>query len=146
MTKKRQFCRRGHDTFQFGRDPGHRCLKCRAEDAEALLALAAAEAAESEAERRRRREEADARREAEYQAALKAGGRVAAEARWWRASDETAIAGRYDLCQWEDEIDGEYTHVCFNRTRSDVYCLTHNRQLEREVERDRRQRAKEARS
>ena len=105
---------------------------------------------QSEAEATRRREKAEAERlrreEQEYQRAIKAGGRVAAEAKWWRASDETAIAGRYDLCQWEDEIDGEYTHVCFNRTRSDVYCSTHNRQLERELERNRRQRAEEARS
>jgi hypothetical protein len=120
---------------------------------EAAAAARAARAAAAEAElerlererieeRRRRQAEADRRRELEYQRAIKAGGRVAAEAKWWRASDETLEEGRYGLCQWEDEIDGEYTHTCFNRTRSDVYCSAHNRQLEREVERDRR--AKEA--
>jgi hypothetical protein len=122
---------------------------------EATAAARAARAAAREAElerlererveeRLRRQAEADRRREQEYEQAIKAGGRVAAEARWERASDETLEAGRYGLCQWEDEIDGEYTHVCFNRTRLDVYCAKHAHQVEREVERNRR--AKEARS
>src|SRR5262245_9417307 len=83
MTRPRRFCaRRGHDTQKFGRDAGHRCLECRREDAEAReLAVAAAEA-ERDAERRRRREEIDRRLEQEYVAAIAAGGRVAAEARW----------------------------------------------------------------
>jgi hypothetical protein len=50
--------------------------------------------------------------EREYQRAIKAGGRIAAEARWWRRCDETLDAGRYGLSQWEEEIEGEYTHVC----------------------------------
>ena len=165
MTGRRRYCLRGHDTDAAGRDSSGRCLICkreamwaaRAPAREAAAAARAERAAAREAElerlererieeRHRRQAEADRRREREYQQAIKAGGRVAAEARWWRASDETLEAGRYGLCQWEDEIDGEYTHLCFNRTRSDVYCSTHNRQLEREIERDRRQRAKEVRS
>ena len=165
MTGRRPYCLRGHDTHAAGRDSSGRCLICkreamwaaRAPAREAAAAARAERAAAREAElerlererieeRRRRRAEADRRREREYQQAIKAGGRLAAEARWWWASDETLEAGRYGLCQWEDEIDGEFTHTCFNRTRSDVYCSTHNRQLERELERNRRQRAKEARS
>jgi hypothetical protein len=144
MTRKRQFCPRGHDTFRFGRDPGHRCLRCRAEDAEALLALAVAEAAEWEAERRRRQAEAERRREREYQRAIEAGGDTAAEARWQRLYDQVSDEGRYGLCQWA--LDSGEPGACTRRTRSDVYCSTHNRQLERDLERNRRQRAIEARS
>jgi 5-methylcytosine-specific restriction endonuclease McrA len=50
------------------------------------------------------------------------------------------------LCQWEDEIEGKYTHVCFNRTRGDVYCYPHNRKLERESKRREREREIEARA
>jgi hypothetical protein len=161
MTGRRRYCLRGHDTDAVGRDSSGRCLICKREAMwaartparEAAAAARAQRQAAREAElerlererieeRRRRQAEADRRREQEYQQAIKAGGRAAAEAKWWRASDETALAGRYGLCQCE--MDGEYTHVCFNRTTGDVYCSKHNRQLERELERDRR--AKEARS
>src|SRR5215204_2709249 len=113
MTERRRFCPRGHDTFEVGRDSSYRCLVCKRESAIASAARRNAEAAAAATEQREReRAEADRRREREeeraYQRAIKAGGRVAAEAKWWRASEETAIAGRYDLCQWEDEIDGEY--------------------------------------
>jgi hypothetical protein len=131
MTKKRQFCPRSHDTFRFGRDPGHRCLKCREEDAEALLALAAAEAAEREAEQRRRDEEADRRREREYQRAIKAGGDVAANARWERLYVQTVDEGRYGLCQWA--LDSGEPGACTRRTTADPFCSYHYRQLDREV-------------
>lgn len=39
MTKKKQFCPRGHDTFQAGRDASKRCIQCKAEDAAAKDAL-----------------------------------------------------------------------------------------------------------
>jgi 5-methylcytosine-specific restriction endonuclease McrA len=96
--------------------------------------------AQREAEWRAREKAREAKAEREYQRALKAGGRVAAEAKWWRASEETAMAGRYELCQWEDEIEGEYTHTCFNRS-TDVFCSAHNRRIDREVERNRKERA-----
>jgi hypothetical protein len=163
VTGRRRYCLRGHDTDAGGRDSSGRCLICKREamwaaraparEAAAAARAARAVAGEAEFERlererieepRRRQAEADRRREQEYQRAIKAGGRAAAEAKWWRASDETAMAGRYDLCQWEDEIDGEYTHVCFNRTRSDVYCSMHNRQLEREIERKRKAKERES--
>jgi hypothetical protein len=123
--------------------------RLQAQSAIASAARRNAEAAAAATERREReRAEADRRREREeeraYRRAIKAGGRVAAEATWWRVSNETAIAGRYDLCQWSDEIDGEYTHVCFNRTRGDVYCSKHNRQLGREIERNRRAKERES--
>jgi hypothetical protein len=85
-----------------------------------------------EAERKAREKRAARKAEREYQRALQAGGRVALEAAWWQKSDELADAGgRYELCQWEEEIEGEYTHVCMRRT-TDVYCRMHDRQLERE--------------
>ena len=149
MTERRRFCPRGHDTFEVGRDSSYRCLVCKRESAIASAARRNAEAATAATEQREReRAEADRRREREeeraYQRAIKAGGRVTAEARWWRASNETAIDGRFDLCQWSEEMDGEYTHVCFNRTRGDVYCSKHNRQLEREIERKRKAKEREA--
>ena len=102
------------------------------------------EAERREAEWKAREKAREDKAEREYQRAIKAGGRVAAEAKWWRASNETAIAGRYDLCQWSEEMGGEYTHVCFNRTTGDVYCFKHNRQLEREIERKRKAKERES--
>jgi hypothetical protein len=142
MTRPRQFCPRGHDTFKHGRDAGHRCLECRREDADAIRALEAAAVAEREAEREAREKARLDKAEREYQRALKAGGRVAAEARWWRLSDETLDVGRFGLCQWEEEIEGKYTHVCFNRT-TDVYCWRHNAQAEREAKREAKRRERE---
>jgi 5-methylcytosine-specific restriction endonuclease McrA len=150
MTERRQFCPRGHDTFQVGRDSSYRCNVCKRESAIASAARRNAEAAAAATEQReRQRAEAARRREREeeraYQRAIKAGGRLAAEAKWSRAFDETldATGGRYELCQWEDEIEDEYTHTCFNRSR-DVYCHRHNRQLGREIERKRKARERES--
>jgi hypothetical protein len=150
MTERRRFCPRGHDTFEVGRDSSYRCLVCKRESAIASAARrnAAAAAAATE-QRERERAEADRRREREeeraYQRAIKAGGRVAAEAKWSRAFEEAldATGSGYELCQWEDEIDDEYTHTCFNRS-TDVYCAKHNRQFEREVERDRKAKERES--
>jgi hypothetical protein len=89
--------------------------------------------AEWEAREKARQDKA----ERDYQRALKAGGRVTAEARWERLYDEALDAGRYGLCQWEDEIDGHYVHTCFSRT-ADVYCWRHNRESERETKRARK--------
>jgi hypothetical protein len=138
MTKKKQFCPKGHDAFKGGRDRSGRCLICREEAAAARAALEERAIAERQAAFERQWAEIDRRREQEYQRAIAAGGRAAAEARWNRAYDEESTFG---LCQWEDEVEGEYTHVCFNRTR-DVYCAKHNRQLERETERRRNAEAK----
>jgi 5-methylcytosine-specific restriction endonuclease McrA len=150
MTERRRFCPRGHDTFEVGRDSSYRCLVCKRESAVASAARRNAEAAAAATEQRKReRVEADRRREREgeraYQRAIKAGGRVAAEAKWSRAFNETldATGGRYELCQWEDEIDDEYTHTCFNRS-TDLYCSKHNRQLEREIERKRKAKERES--
>jgi len=86
----------------------------------------------------------DRRLEQDYQAAIRRGGYDAAMARWDRASDETLekTGSRFGLCQWEDEVDGEFLgRMCYRRT-SDVYCGVHNRQLERESERDKREKEK----
>jgi hypothetical protein len=91
-----------------------------------------------QAEWQAREKARQAKAEREYQRALRAGGRVAAEAKWERLYDETLDAGRYGLCQWEEEIGGEYTHVCLNQT-TDVFCHKHNRQLERESKRRRKE-------
>jgi hypothetical protein len=96
-----------------------------------------------EAEWRAREEEAARRREREYQRALATGGAVAANARWERLYDETydKYGGRYELCQWEDEDDdGNYEGRRCTRRTTDVYCWRHNRQLERETAKRRRER------
>jgi 5-methylcytosine-specific restriction enzyme A len=143
MTKKRQFCPRGHDTFQVGRDASKRCLQCKAEDAAFRVALHERALAERYAEFERRQVELDRRQEEKYQAAIKRGGPDAANARWDRAYTEALEKGWYGLCQWEDEIDGQYVgRMCFRRT-GDVYCGIHNRQLERESARERRKREAE---
>ena len=142
MTKKKQFCPRGHDTFQAGRDASKRCLRCKAEDAAAGSALVEQALAERQAAFERQRAEADRRREQEYQAAIKRSGYDAAMARWDKAYHETN--GRYGLCQWEDEVDGESMgRMCYRRT-TDVYCHVHNRQLEGESERKRKAEERES--
>ena len=145
MTKKRQFCPRGHDAFLAGRDASKRCLQCKAEDDAAKAALRDQAIAERDAAYERREVERERRLEQEYQAAIRRGGYDAAMARWDRASDETLIAteSRYGLCQWEDEVDGQFMgRMCYRRT-SDVYCYVHNRQLERESKRREKQKAAE---
>jgi hypothetical protein len=148
MTKKKQFCPRGHDTFQVGRDTSKRCLQCKAEDAAARAALVEQAIAERQGAFERRQEEADRRREQEYQAAIKRGGYDAVMARWDKAYDETnaAYGGRYGMCQWEDEVDGESIgRMCYRRTTG-VYCHMHDRQLEREIERRRKAKQSEDRA
>jgi hypothetical protein len=96
-----------------------------------------------EAEREKRETERLRREERDYQRAIAAGGAVAANARWERLYDETLdkYGGRYGLCQWEDEDgSGHFTRRCTRRTTADVYCWRHNRQLDRESEKRRRQR------
>lgn len=143
MTKKRQFCPRGHDAFLAGRDASKRCLQCKAEDAAARAALHERALAERHAEFERRQVENDRRCEHDYQAAIKRGGPDAANARWDRAYSEALEKGRYGLCQWEDEIAGQYMgRMCFRRT-ADVYCGVHNLQPDRESARERRKREAE---
>jgi hypothetical protein len=141
MTKRRQFCPRGHDTFQIGRDASKKCLQCKAEAAAAKAALQEQARAESRARFERTQAEADRRREQEYQQAIKGGGDVAAEARWQRLCDETLekTGSRFGLCQWQDERqDGYAPRTCTRRT-GDVFCHVHNRELDRESERRRRE-------
>jgi hypothetical protein len=131
MTKKKPFCVRGHDLAEAGQDAARRCLECRREDAEVREREYAAEVAERDAERVRLREQTERRREQEYRAAIRAGGDVAATARWWRLYDQTidATESRLGLCQWA--TDSGQPGACTRRT-ADVYCYVHNRQLERE--------------
>ena len=78
--------------------------------------------------------------------AIAAGGAFAANARWERLSEETydKHGGRYELCQWEDEDDdGNYEGRRCTRRTADVYCWRHNRQLNREIEKRKRQREAE---
>jgi hypothetical protein len=102
MTRKKQFCPNGHDTFQVGRDLSHRCLQCKAEDAAARAALEEQAVAEANAAFERRQRERDRRREQEHRRAIAAGGDIAAEARWQRLFDQTLdeTGGRFQLCQW----------------------------------------------
>jgi hypothetical protein len=140
VTKKRQFCPRGHDAFQAGRDASKRCLQCKAEDAAAKVALQEQAIGEANAVYQRREDERERRLEQEYQAAIKRGGYDAAMARWDKAYLETndAYGGRYGLCQWEDEVDGESIgRMCYRRTTG-VYCHIHDRRLERKSEQKRK--------
>ena len=143
MTEKRQFCPRGHDTFLVGRDKSYRCLVCKRESADAARAARDAEAqAIRSAERERINAENERRREREYQRAIKAGGDVAAEARWQKLSVQTLeeTESRWDLCQWA--LDSGVPGACTNRT-ANVYCAKHNRQLDREIERKRKAKERE---
>ena len=94
---------------------------------------------EAEWEAREKKRQAEAERE--YQRAIAAGGAVAANARWERLYDETLDKyGRYGLCQWEDEdANGDYLGRRCTRRTTGVYCWKHNRQLDRESERRRRE-------
>ncbi len=141
MTKKKQFCPKGHDAWHFGRDRSGRCLECKREVAEARDRAIATEEAERDAEWQRRRDEFDRRLEREYRAAIKRGGHDAAMARWDRAFSESLEKTGHGLCQWEDEgPGGEYLgRMCYRRT-DDVYCWRHMRQSDRQIERDRRER------
>ena len=85
--------------------------------------------------------ERERRLEQEYQAAIKRGGYDVAMARWDKADRETN--GRYSLCQWEDEVDGESIgRMCYRRTTG-VYCHMHDRRVERESEQRRKAKERE---
>jgi hypothetical protein len=90
-----------------------------------------------EAEREKREAERLRRAERDYQRAVAAGGDTAAEAKWQRLYDETLDStGRYGLCQWD--LANGHPGACTNRT-GNVFCAKHNRQLDRESERRRRE-------
>jgi hypothetical protein len=50
--RKKQFCPRGHDTFEVGRDSSYRCVRCKRDDGKAAYAA--------------RRDQEDAARRAEW--------------------------------------------------------------------------------
>ena len=93
-----------------------------------------------EAEREKREAERLRRAERDYQRAIKAGGDIAAEARWERLSDEELDKG-YGLCQWA--LDNGQNGACTRRTTG-VYCWRHSRQLDREAAARRRRKEAEA--
>ena len=109
MTKKKQLCPRGHDSFQGGRDRSGRCLICKAEVAAAREAAEQARIADQQAAFERRQTELDRWRDQEYQATIERGGYDAAMARWDKAYSETLERTGLGLCQWEDEdpVTGE---------------------------------------
>jgi hypothetical protein len=136
MTEKRQFCPKGHDTFLVGRDSGYRCLKCKRESASIarwarLEEQRAAQAAELEA---KRAEEAK-RQAAERKRILKAGGPDAQWLIWNEAYTESLAKDEGGLCQWQDEVDGNYLpRQCFQQADEwDVYCAHHNQVLEEQA-------------
>jgi hypothetical protein len=92
----------------------------------------------------RAREKADAeaarREEREYRRAIEAGGDIAAEAKWERLYVQTldATGSRYGLCQWD--LPNGHPGACTNRT-ADVVCAKHMRQVDREAEQRRQERA-----
>jgi hypothetical protein len=138
LTKKKQFCPRGHDTFKIGRDASKRCLRCKAEDAAARDALVEQARAEARSRLERIQAEAERRREQEYRRAIAAGGDTAAEAEWQRLYDETLDKTEFGLCQWA--LENGQPGACTRRT-ANVYCAVHDRQLDREAAQ--RRRAKE---
>jgi hypothetical protein len=145
---------RGHCRPQpwTGRPHVYCSIRCQAE------AASIRQADRDRIDRERRQAEAEAlwkakeaanaaRLERDYQTAIAAGGAVAADARWERLYDETydKYGGRYGLCQWEDEdSNGQLTGRTCTRRTTDVYCWRHNRQLERETARRRRERERDA--
>lgn len=136
MTKKKQFCPRGHDCFQGGRDRSGRCLICKAEDAAAREAAVQAAIADQLAAFERLMAERDRRREQEYQAAIERGGYDAAMARWDKEYQETLKKTGRGLCQWEaDGPDGESMGRMYYRRTTGVYCGVHDRELQRETAR-----------
>jgi hypothetical protein len=146
MTEERQFCPKGHDTFQAGRDSSYRCLACKREASAAARAARETEELEAQAaEIRRRNAEAARRSEREYRRAIAAGGDAAAEARWDKLFSQTLdeTGGRFQLCQWP--LKNDHPGACTNRT-GDVFCAKHNRELEREQERLRKAQDREDRA
>jgi hypothetical protein len=107
-----------------------------AEDAAAKVALIEKARADAQVAFERRQAEADRRREREYRKAIAEGGDTAREARWQRASSE-ALDRNVGLCQWQNDDD---VHICFRfeSFAGGVYCRVHNRELERETARRRR--------
>lgn len=58
-----------------------------------------------------------------------------------RTARRATPTGGYGLCQWEDEVDGEFLgRLCYRRTTG-VYCHMHDRRLKREQERRRKAKA-----
>jgi hypothetical protein len=100
------------------------------------------EAKQREAEWRAREKAREDKAEREYQRAIKAGGNVAAEARWQRLYDQVSDEGRYSLCQWD--LPNGHPGACTNRT-VEVFCAKQNREIEHERRRKERA-ASEARS
>jgi len=98
------------------------------------------EAERREAEWKTKEKAREDKAEREYQRAIKAGGDVAAEAKWQRLYDQVSDEGRYDLCQWA--LESGHPGACSNRT-VEVFCAKHNRELERDIERRRRAKARE---
>lgn len=129
MTKRRQYCPQGHDTFVVGRDQSSRCLECKRLGLQANWAARRAEEdAAREAERAQKRAAAEKQRKAERARILKAGGPEAKELRWEEAFTESLRNDGPGLCQWQDEVDGRYQpRQCFEPAgESYVYCAAHD--------------------
>jgi hypothetical protein len=121
LTAKRQFCPRGHDTFECGRDSSYRCKACKREAGnEARWAREAEAHAVRRAEFEARQAEKAKRYAAERKRVLAAGGPDAKQFLW---EEQAAAKG---LCQWEMEPGYRY---CMRKAQN-VYCARHNRILE----------------
>ena len=125
MTARRQFCPRGHDTAQCGRDSSYRCLQCKREAMASARAARVAEAAAAEwALRKKELDRMAKARERERRRILAAGGPAALELKQQEAFED----GR---CGWELSE----TEVCLRPgTTWGIWCRRHCRQLEREQE------------
>jgi hypothetical protein len=124
MTERRQYCPKGHDTFECGRDSSYRCLRCKRESgAAARRARRDAEMAVRDAERLRQEEEAaaaDAVRDVVTNLPRLMPREPVERAR------RRGVAFGVHLCEWPP--DG----ACDRRTYR-IYCHRHMRQAEREA-------------
>lgn len=135
MTKKRQWCPQGHDTFVVGRDQSYRCLECKRLDSKnARAAREAEQAAIRHAERQAMRAEEERVRKAERARIIAAGGPAAKELRWDERFSRTIQTTEVSLCQWS-QPNGR-PGGCFQKTEADgdtVYCAKHNDELDKRL-------------
>lgn len=132
MTKLKQFCPRGHDTFLNGRDSSHRCRVCKREQMwEASRAREAEEWAIRHAEREAFRAEEEKLRKAERALIIAAGGRPAREARWQERYSRSLQNDGPGLCQWSEET-GRPGDCFLEAGEYSIYCDKHDRELDKQ--------------
>ncbi len=124
MTERRQFCPKGHDTFQVGRDSSYSCLMCKRQAGAAARRIRRdAEIAVRSAERLRQEEEAAAADA--VRGVVSNLPRLMPRQQVERARRRGVELGVH-FCEWPP--DG----ACDRRTET-IFCPRHMRQAEREA-------------